>query len=94
MAKRAAALHILVKTEKQALDILKQLKQGANFQQLAKKFSTCPSKKRGGDLGEFNQGDMAPAFDKAVFRGELLTPIGPVKTKFGFHIIKVLYRNV
>ncbi|RXJ74609.1 peptidylprolyl isomerase [Veronia nyctiphanis] len=93
MAKRAAALHILVKTEKQAQDILAQLKKGGNFQQLAKKHSTCPSKRKGGDLGEFKQGDMVPAFDKAVFKGELLTPLGPVKTKFGFHIIKVLYRS-
>ncbi len=55
MARTACALHILVKTEAQALDIMKQLAAGANFQQLAKKYSTCPSKKRGGDLGEFKK---------------------------------------
>ncbi len=93
MARKAAALHILVKTEAEAKKILKQLEEGANFQQLAKKHSICPSKKRGGDLGEFNKGDMVSTFDKAVFSGELLTPIGPVKTRFGFHIIKVLYRT-
>lgn len=53
MAKTASALHILVDTEQQANDILAQLEQGADFQQLAKKFSTCPSKRNGGDLGEF-----------------------------------------
>lgn len=93
MAKTAAALHILVDTEQQAKDILAQLEQGADFQQLAKKHSTCPSKNQGGDLGEFRQGDMVPAFDKVVFSGELLKPLGPVKTQFGYHIIKVLYRN-
>ncbi|WJV66677.1 peptidylprolyl isomerase PpiC [Pectobacteriaceae bacterium CE70] len=93
MAHTAAALHILVDTEQQANDILDQLEKGADFQQMAQKFSTCPSKRNGGDLGEFRQGDMVPAFDKAVFSGELLKPFGPIKTQFGYHIIKVLYRN-
>ncbi len=93
MANKASALHILVDDEKQANDILAQLNNGANFQELAKKFSNCPSKRNGGDLGEFNKGDMVPAFDKAVFNCELLQPYGPVKTQFGYHIIKVLYRN-
>lgn len=93
MAKTASALHILVDTEQQANDLLDQLAQGADFQQLAKKHSTCPSKRDGGNLGEFRQGDMVPPFDKAVFSCELLKPVGPVKTQFGYHIIKVLYRN-
>ena len=93
MANLASAHHILVKTKEQADDIILQLKKGANFQTLARKHSLCPSKKKGGDLGEFRKGTMAPAFDKAVFKGELLKPIGPVKTKFGFHVIKVIYRS-
>jgi peptidyl-prolyl cis-trans isomerase C len=93
MARTACALHILVKTEAQALDIMKQLAAGANFQQLAKKYSTCPSKKRGGDLGEFKKGDMVAPFDKAVFSAELLQPVGPVRTRVGYHVIKVLYRS-
>ncbi|MBJ7223098.1 MULTISPECIES: peptidylprolyl isomerase PpiC [unclassified Brenneria] len=93
MANTAAALHILVDTEQQANDILTQLQQGADFQKLARQYSTCPSKRNGGDLGEFRKGDMVPAFDKAVFSCELLTPFGPVKTQFGYHLIKVLYRN-
>ena len=60
MAKTAAALHILVKEEKLALDLLEQLKNGADFGKLAKKHSICPSGKRGGDLGEFRQGQMVP----------------------------------
>ncbi len=93
MAKTAAALHILVKHESLAKEILDKLKKGAKFQTLAKKHSTCPSGKKGGDLGEFKKGSMVPAFDKIVFSGAILEPLGPVKTKFGWHIIKVLYRT-
>jgi len=92
MARTAAALHILVKHKEQAEDIIKQLKKGAKFQTLAKKHSTCPSGKKGGDLGEFRKGQMVPQFDKAVFSGEVLTP-QLVKTKFGWHVVKVLYRT-
>lgn len=92
MARTAAALHILVKHESQAKDILQQLKKGAKFQTLAKKYSLCPSGKKGGDLGEFQKGAMVAAFDKACFSGELITP-QLVKTKFGWHIVKVLYRT-
>jgi peptidyl-prolyl cis-trans isomerase C len=93
MAKTAAALHILVKEEKLALDLLEQIKNGADFGKLAKKHSICPSGKRGGDLGEFRQGQMVPAFDKVVFSCPVLEPTGPLHTQFGYHIIKVLYRN-
>lgn len=90
---KAAAIHILVKTEKQALELKLKLDKGADFAQLAKKFSICPSKKKGGDLGEFRRGQMVKAFDDVVFKKELLKVHGPVKTKFGFHLIKILYRS-
>jgi len=93
MAKTAAALHILVKEEALANELLAKLEKGASFQQLAKKHSICPSGRNGGDLGEFRQGQMVPAFDKAVFTCPLIKPFGPVKTAFGYHIIKVLYRS-
>ncbi|GAA0786469.1 peptidylprolyl isomerase PpiC [Marinobacterium sediminicola] len=89
----AAALHILVKTEKEALDILDQLKKGKKFDALAKRYSICPSGKRGGDLGEFRRGDMVKAFDDVVFKRPLLKVHGPIKTRFGYHLIKTLYRN-
>ncbi|PSU36202.1 peptidylprolyl isomerase [Photobacterium lutimaris] len=92
MARTAHALHILVKHKDKAEDIMKQLKQGKKFADLARKHSTCPSGKKGGDLGEFKQGQMVPAFDRAVFKGETITP-QLVKTKFGWHIIKVLWRT-
>ncbi|WP_218354157.1 peptidylprolyl isomerase PpiC [Alteromonas lipotrueiana] len=90
---RASALHILVKTEKEALALLDQLKKGKDFRVLAKKHSTCPSGKRGGDLGEFRRGQMVKPFDDVVFKKELLKVHGPVKTRFGFHLIKPLYRS-
>lgn len=95
MANMACAAHILVKTEQNARDILKKIEKGADFGQLAKQNSTCPSSKKGGDLGEFRKGTMVPAFDKAVFAkgSEDKKVIGPVKTKFGFHLIQVLYKS-
>lgn len=92
MARTAAAMHILVKQKHEAEAIMKKLKQGGDFRVLAKKHSICPSGKKGGDLGEFNKGQMLPAFDRAVFNGELLK-LQLVKTKHGWHILKVLYRN-
>lgn len=91
--KTAAALHILVKEEKLALELLEQIKNGGDFEKLAKKHSICPSGKKGGHLGEFRQGQMVPAFDKVVFSCPVLEPTGPLHTQFGYHIIKVLYRN-
>jgi len=93
MARTAAALHILVKHQDKAYDILEQLGKGANFQKLAKSHSLCPSgKKDGGNLGEFRKGAMVPAFDKVCFNAEILTP-HLVKTKHGWHIVKILYRT-
>lgn len=89
----ASAIHILVKTQKQALDLLEQLKKGADFAALAKKHSICPSGKRGGDLGEFQRGDMVKAFDDVVFKRPVLKVHGPIKTRFGYHLIKTLYRS-
>lgn len=89
----ASAVHILVKTEKEALDILAQLKKGGDFAKLAKRYSICPSGKRGGDLGEFRRGEMVKAFDEVVFKLPLYKVHGPVKTRFGYHLIKTLYRS-
>lgn len=91
--KFASALHILTRNEKLAQEIKQKADNGADFEQLARRYSNCPTKKRGGHLGEFKKGTMVAAFDKAVFSGELRKPLGPIKTKFGYHIIKVLYRK-
>ena len=92
MANTAHALHILVKHKFKAEELMSQLKKGKSFADLARKHSTCPSAKKGGDLGEFKKGQMVSQFDKAVFSGETIVP-QLVKTKFGWHIIKVLWRT-
>ncbi|ORU94259.1 MAG: peptidylprolyl isomerase [Cycloclasticus sp. symbiont of Bathymodiolus heckerae] len=90
---KACARHILVKTKEEAEKIKQQLSKGADFAMLAKKHSTCNSAKRGGDLGEFSPGKMLKAFDNVVFKKSLLTIHGPVKTKFGYHLIETIYRT-
>jgi len=87
---RAVARHILVPTEKDALDLKDQIANGSDFGDLAKQHSKCPSGASGGSLGEFGEGQMVPEFDAVVF-GDL--PIGevsdPVKTQFGYHLLQV-----
>ena len=90
---KAAAIHILVKTKPEAEKILKQLEKGEDFAKLAKKHSICSSAKHGGDLGEFRKGKMVKAFDDVVFKKPVLKVHGPVKTKFGYHLIKTIYRD-
>ena len=90
---KASARHILVKTKAEAEKLKQQLAAGADFATLAKKHSTCPSGKRGGDLGEFRPGEMVRAFDQVVFKKPVLTVHGPVKTQFGYHLIETIYRD-
>ncbi len=89
----ACARHILVKTKDEAEKIKQQLAKGKDFGTLAKKHSLCPSKKQGGNLGEFGPGQMVKAFDNVVFKKPVLTVHGPIKTKFGFHLIETIYRT-
>ncbi|MDT8371747.1 MAG: peptidylprolyl isomerase [Gammaproteobacteria bacterium] len=90
---RAAARHILLKTKQEADTIKQQLAKGGDFAKLAKRYSICPSGKKGGDLGEFGPGTMVKAFDNVVFKLPVLKIYGPIKTKFGFHLIQTIYRN-
>ncbi|MCX6742288.1 MAG: peptidylprolyl isomerase [Candidatus Pacearchaeota archaeon] len=88
MANKAKASHILVKTEEQAKDILAKVQRGESFSKLAQEYSVCPSKKKGGSLGEFGRGQMVKEFEHAVFnakKGDVVL----VKTQFGWHVIKV-----
>jgi peptidyl-prolyl cis-trans isomerase C len=84
------ARHILVETRDQAIEVIRQLNEGKNFADLAKKISTGPSGKQGGDLGYFSRERMVPSFSKGAFATSVgkFTP-QPVKTQFGWHIIKV-----
>ncbi|MGC2424038.1 MAG: peptidyl-prolyl cis-trans isomerase [Nitrospirota bacterium] len=83
------ASHILVKTEDEAKAIKARLDKGEAFEAVAKDKSTCPSASRGGDLGWFGKGVMDPDFEKAAFALKEGEVSGPVKTKFGWHIIKI-----
>ena len=89
----ACARHILVKTKDEAEILKKKLASGAEFDILAKKHSLCNSAKNGGNLGEFPQGKMLKAFDNVVFKKPVLTVHGPIKTKFGYHLIETIYRS-
>ncbi len=88
MAKKIRASHILVDKQSQALKILEELKAGRDFKELARKHSTCPSGKRGGDLGFFGRSQMVKEFEKAAFALNVGEFSEPVKTQFGYHIIK------
>jgi len=90
---QATARHILVKS-KEACDELKtKIEGGADFGDMAKEHSDCPSGKDGGGLGSFGPGQMVPEFDKVVFSAELNEVQGPVKTQFGYHLLEVTSRT-
>ncbi|KZX76400.1 peptidylprolyl isomerase [Oleiphilus sp. HI0009] len=89
----AMAKHILVKTREEAEQLKKQLILGKSFEALAKKHSTCPSKKKGGDLGEIRKGQLVKPIEKVIFTQPLKKIHGPVKSQFGFHLIQVYYRD-
>ncbi len=89
MAKSVNAAHILVNSEKDAQNILARLEKGESFEALAKRFSKCPSKSKGGNLGWFGKGDMVPEFENAAFSAKKGEVVGPVKTEFGYHLILV-----
>jgi peptidyl-prolyl cis-trans isomerase C len=88
-AGKVRASHILVDKHSQAQALISKIAEGADFKEVARQYSTCPSKKKGGDLGWFSKGQMVPEFERAAFNlnvGAMTTD--PVKTKFGYHIIK------
>ena len=88
------AKHILTDSEEKCHDILEEIVKGEKtFEDAAKEFSTCPSKERGGDLGEFGKGQMVKEFEDAAFSAEIGHVVGPVKTQFGYHLIKVEKKN-
>jgi parvulin-like peptidyl-prolyl isomerase len=88
MSTKIRASHILVEKQSQAIKVQEELKAGANFSELARKYSTCPSGKRGGDLGQFGRGQMVKEFEVVAFALKPGQVSEPVKTKFGYHIIK------
>ncbi|UCH24187.1 MAG: peptidylprolyl isomerase [Deltaproteobacteria bacterium] len=93
MMASASARHILVATQEECEDIKKQIENGADFAELAKERSQCPSGKQGGDLGEFAPGQMVKEFDQVVFTEEIGKVCGPVQTQFGYHLIEITARS-
>ncbi len=89
----ASARHILVATEAKCRELKEQIAGGADFAEVAKEHSTCPSGRSGGDLGNFGPGQMVKEFDEVVFSAELNTVQGPVKTQFGYHLLEVTSRS-
>lgn len=87
---KASAKHILVDSEEKAKELYtKIISEEVTFEDCAKENSTCPSKNQGGDLGEFGRGQMVPEFEEAVFNMKKDEVAGPVKTQFGYHLIKL-----
>ena len=83
------AKHILVESEEKASELKKLCENGEEFEELAKSHSMCPSKEVGGDLGEFTQGQMVLEFENACIDAEVGKVTNPVKTQFGYHLIKL-----
>jgi peptidyl-prolyl cis-trans isomerase C len=87
---RVNASHILVKTEQEAFVVIYDVTHGKTFEETAKEKSLCPSGKKGGSLGWFGKGQMVKEFENAAFsmkKGEISKPI---KTQFGWHVIKII----
>ncbi|MDP2721597.1 MAG: peptidylprolyl isomerase [Bacteroidales bacterium] len=90
---KASARHILVSTEEKCLELKSQIENGSDFAEVAKKYSSCPSGRNGGDLGSFSPGMMVKEFDAVVFSAPVNTVQGPVKTQFGYHLVEVTSRS-
>ena len=85
-----SAKHILVETEEKAKDIYSDINNGTiSFEDAAVQYSSCPSKEQGGDLGQFSRGMMVPEFENAAFEMNVGDISEPVKTQFGWHLIKL-----
>ena len=89
----ATARHILVDSEEQCQSLKDEIEAGAEFSDLSKQHSSCPSGQQGGDLGEFGPGMMVKEFDEVVFSADVSSVQGPVKTQFGYHLLEVTSRT-
>jgi len=89
----ASARHILVKDRDACERIKAEIEAGADFADMARQHSDCPSGQRGGDLGSFARGRMVKEFDEVVFAAPLHQVQGPVQTQFGYHLIEITARS-
>ncbi|OUR99757.1 hypothetical protein A9Q84_01655 [Halobacteriovorax marinus] len=79
--------HILLEDIEDAEYVLEELAKGVKFEELAKELSECESAAKGGNLGQISSGQMAPEFERGLYKLEIDEISGPVKTEFGYHII-------
>ena len=86
---KVKASHILVKDEKKASELRAKVNNPEEFAKMAKLHSSCPSSRKGGDLGWFGKGQMVAEFQNAAFSMEIGEISQPVKTQFGYHLIMV-----
>lgn len=89
---KASARHILVATKEDCEKIKQKIEGGADFGEMAKEYSTCPSGREGGNLGEFSPGQMVPEFDRVVFQEAVGVVHGPIRTEFGYHLVEITKR--
>lgn len=89
----ATARHILVDSAEKAQQLKDEIDAGADFADLAKTHSSCPSGAQGGDLGQFGRGMMVKEFDEVVFSAPINEVQGPVQTQFGYHLLEVTSRG-
>ncbi len=89
----ATARHILVDSAEKAQQLKDEINAGADFADLAKTHSSCPSGAQGGDLGQFGRGMMVKEFDEVVFSAPINEVQGPVQTQFGYHLLEVTSRG-
>lgn len=90
---KAKARHILVSSKEICQELKNDIENGADFAEVARDYSECPSGSEGGDLGEIYPGQMVKEFDKVVFSEEIGKVHGPVKTQFGYHLIEITSRT-
>ncbi len=89
----ASARHILVDSEEKCGDLKTEIEGGADFADVAREHSSCPSGQKGGALGEFGPGQMVPEFDRVVLNEAVNVFHGPVQTQFGYHLLEVTSRT-
>ena len=90
--KSAIVRHILVKDKDNAEQLKKKIKAGADLAKIAKQHSTCPSAKKGGEIGEVKKGYLVTPIDKAVFSLAERELHGPIKSQFGWHLLEIKFR--
>ncbi len=89
----AMARHILLKSKDEAEKVKQLLANGEDFAKLAKRYSSCNSAKKGGDLGEVRPGQMVKPIDNVIFKTPTNEVHGPVKSQFGYHLVEVYFRD-